>query len=150
VTRTRPYPLDAGSKVRASSSEKNYTHGHEARPCAAAQGSAATPTPCCRPHATATPHSAGITYVQRCDRELKAGGLTSKRTTTAVDALTPRKQAVAALIARGMSTKEAASELFLSVKTVQCHLTRIDANLGIRTRSELAAHQRGPRTEEQR
>jgi len=26
VTRARPYPLDAGSKVRASSSEKNYTH----------------------------------------------------------------------------------------------------------------------------
>jgi DNA-binding NarL/FixJ family response regulator len=54
---------------------------------------------------------------------------------------------VAALIARGMSNKEAAGELFVSVKTVQCHLTRIYAKQGIRTRSELAAHYRGPSTE---
>jgi DNA-binding CsgD family transcriptional regulator len=38
-----------------------------------------------------------------------------------------------------MSTKEVAAELFLSSKTVQYHLTRVYAKLGIRTRTELAA-----------
>ncbi|MGV9747344.1 AAA family ATPase [Rhodococcus zopfii] len=82
-------------------------------------------------------------YVQRCDRELKAGGLkagegTAERTADAV-ALTPQEQSVAALVAAGHTNKEVAGELFLSVKTVQYHLTRVYAKFGIRSRSELAA-----------
>lgn len=79
-------------------------------------------------------------YVQRCDRELKAGGLNLKRTALDISDLTPQEQAVADLVAAGKSNKEAASELFLSVKTVQYHLTRVYAKLGLRSRSELAAH----------
>lgn len=55
------------------------------------------------------------------------------------DMLTPQEDAVAALVATGLSNREVAAELFLSVKTVQFHLTRVYAKLGIRSRAELAA-----------
>lgn len=42
-------------------------------------------------------------------------------------------------MAAGNTNKDVAGELFLSVKTVQYHLTRVYAKLGIRSRSELAA-----------
>lgn len=79
------------------------------------------------------------TYVQRCDRELKAGGVHVVRGDRAFDDLTPQEEAVAALVAGGRSNKEVAAELFLSVKTVQYHLTRTYAKLGVRSRVELAA-----------
>lgn len=80
------------------------------------------------------------TYVTRCERELAAGGVHTARSTDAhsVD-LTPQESAVARLVAEGRTNKETAAELFLSVKTVQYHLTRIYAKLGIRSRSQLAA-----------
>jgi DNA-binding CsgD family transcriptional regulator len=83
-------------------------------------------------------------YVERCDRELKAGGLKagdndSPRERAHVSTLTPQERAVATLVASGHTNKEVAGELFLSVKTVQYHLTRVYAKFGIRSRSELAA-----------
>jgi DNA-binding CsgD family transcriptional regulator len=80
------------------------------------------------------------TYVARCDRELKAGGVRAQRTGRGFADLTPQEEAVTALVAQGLSNREVATELFLSVKTVQYHLTRVYAKLGIRSRSELAAH----------
>ncbi|QUH02297.1 helix-turn-helix transcriptional regulator [Saccharopolyspora erythraea] len=79
------------------------------------------------------------TYVERCDRELKAGGVHALRAERAFNELTPQEEAVARLVARGLSNREAAAELFLSTKTVQYHLTRIYTKLGIRSRAELAA-----------
>ena len=79
------------------------------------------------------------TYVERCDRELKAGGVHAARgTEQPVDALTPQEEAVAELVASGLSNREVAAELFVSMKTVQYHLTRIYAKLGVRSRTELA------------
>src|SRR5690606_21404888 len=69
------------------------------------------------------------TYVSRCDRELKAGGQPGARADTE---LTPQEQAVSQLVARGLSNREVAAELYVSTKTVQYHLTRIYAKLGIR------------------
>lgn len=82
-------------------------------------------------------------YVERCDRELKAGGLRSGKENsghdrTDITSLTPQERAVAALVAAGHTNKEVAGELFLSVKTVQYHLTRVYSKFGIRSRSELA------------
>jgi DNA-binding CsgD family transcriptional regulator len=54
------------------------------------------------------------------------------------DALTPTEQRVAALVAEGHSNREAAAELFVSVRTVEANLTRIYAKLGVRSRAELA------------
>jgi DNA-binding CsgD family transcriptional regulator len=82
------------------------------------------------------------TYVARCDRELKAGGLHQARGTRDDVNLTPQEEAVTALVARGLSNREVAAELFVSPKTVQYHLTRVYAKLGVRSRSELAALRR--------
>lgn len=80
------------------------------------------------------------TYVSRCDRELAAGGVNTPRASDArPDVLTPQESAVAALVALGRTNKEVAAELYVSVKTVQYHLTRIYAKLGVRSRSQLAA-----------
>ncbi|GAA1481362.1 LuxR family transcriptional regulator [Gordonia sinesedis] len=78
-------------------------------------------------------------YVARCDRELNASGLHPVRGARADVDLTPQEQAVTALVAQGMSNRDVAAELFISPKTVQYHLTRIYAKLGVRSRTELAA-----------
>ena len=56
--------------------------------------------------------------------------------------LTPQEEAVTTLVAQGLSNREVAAKLFVSTKTVQYHLTRIYAKLGVRSRSELAALRR--------
>lgn len=76
-------------------------------------------------------------YIERCDRELKAGGLHARRGD--LTQLTGQEQAVAKLVAGGMSNKQVAVELYVSVKTVQFHLTRVYSKLGIGSRGELAA-----------
>jgi DNA-binding CsgD family transcriptional regulator len=84
------------------------------------------------------------TYVARCDRELKAGGVhVARGAEQPVDALTPQEEAVAELVASGLSNREVAAELFVSMKTVQYHLTRIYAKLGVRSRTELAVQRAG-------
>ncbi|MFV0460117.1 MAG: LuxR C-terminal-related transcriptional regulator [Actinomycetales bacterium] len=78
-----------------------------------------------------------VVEVQRCDQELRAGG--QRRESGPHFDLTPQEQTVAGLVASGLSNREVAAELFLSVKTVQFHLTRIYNKLGVRSRTELAA-----------
>jgi DNA-binding CsgD family transcriptional regulator len=78
-------------------------------------------------------------YVERCDRELQAGGLHSARLAPGMARLTPQEGAVARLVAAGATNQQAALELFISVKTVQYHLTHVYSKLGIRSRTELAA-----------
>jgi DNA-binding CsgD family transcriptional regulator len=53
------------------------------------------------------------------------------------DALTPSEQQVAELAASGMTNREVAERLTLSPKTVEAHLARAYAKLGIRSRAEL-------------
>lgn len=95
------------------------------------------------------------TYVERCDRELKATGLDPGAVPDPSDPvlaalggprvqLTAQEQAVAELVAGGATNKETARALFLAEKTVQYHLTRIYGKLGVRSRSELAARYRDP------
>lgn len=43
------------------------------------------------------------------------------------------------LVVQGMTNREVAATLFISVKTVQYHLTRVYSRLGVRSRAELAA-----------
>ncbi|AWH91708.1 helix-turn-helix transcriptional regulator [Dietzia lutea] len=78
-------------------------------------------------------------YVERCDRERRAGGVDVTRT-GGNSTLTPQESAVATLVAAGRTNAQAAEELFLSVKTVQYHLTRIYSKLGVSGRTELAAY----------
>jgi DNA-binding CsgD family transcriptional regulator len=52
--------------------------------------------------------------------------------------LTETEERVAALVAEGRTNSETAAALFLSTHTVEGHLSRIYAKLGIRSRTELA------------
>jgi ATP/maltotriose-dependent transcriptional regulator MalT len=52
--------------------------------------------------------------------------------------LTETERRVAALVAEGKSNKEVAAELFVSVNTVETHLSKIYGKLGVRSRGELA------------
>ncbi|HUG65372.1 MAG TPA: LuxR family transcriptional regulator [Gaiellaceae bacterium] len=54
-------------------------------------------------------------------------------------ALTPAEERVAALVAEGKTNREVAAALFLSGRTVEGHLGRIFAKLGVRHRGEIAA-----------
>jgi DNA-binding CsgD family transcriptional regulator len=53
--------------------------------------------------------------------------------------LTTGELGVAELAARGLSNKEIAAQLFISVYTVQTHLRRVYEKLGIRSRTQLGA-----------
>ena len=52
--------------------------------------------------------------------------------------LTPTEQRVADLVASGLTNREAAHALFLSVSTVEANLRRIYQKLGVRSRTELS------------
>jgi DNA-binding CsgD family transcriptional regulator len=78
-------------------------------------------------------------YVERCDRELKTGRPAPRGVEPGTETLTEQERSVAALVATGMTNKEVAAAMMLSIKTVQFHLTRVYAKLGVRSRSELAA-----------
>jgi DNA-binding CsgD family transcriptional regulator len=52
--------------------------------------------------------------------------------------LTPTEWKVAELVAEGLPTKEVASRLFVSPRTVDGHLAHIYAKLGVRSRTDLA------------
>src|SRR5690606_13495793 len=84
------------------------------------------------------------TYVERCDRETKAGGVRAPRADRDPGELTPQEQAVSRLVAQGMTNREVAAELYLSTKTVQFHLTRVYGKPGVRSRAALAAWLGGP------
>jgi DNA-binding CsgD family transcriptional regulator len=62
----------------------------------------------------------------------------SGRRPAADGGLTPSEQRVAALVAGGLSNKEVAAQLFVSVYTVEEHLSHVYAKLGIRSRTQLA------------
>ena len=56
--------------------------------------------------------------------------------------LTVTERQVAELVARGMSNREVAAELFVTVRAVESTLTKTYAKLGVRSRTELAARLR--------
>jgi DNA-binding CsgD family transcriptional regulator len=54
-----------------------------------------------------------------------------------LDELSPRERELFGLLARGLSRRELATRLGVSVKTVETHRTRIGHKLGLRSRAEL-------------
>ncbi|MBF8194573.1 helix-turn-helix transcriptional regulator [Nonomuraea sp. K274] len=79
-------------------------------------------------------------YVERCSRELAACGVghASRTEGPAQPALTTQEYAIAQHAARGLTNRQIARELALSVKTVEYHLGHIYLKLGIRSRAQLA------------
>ena len=52
--------------------------------------------------------------------------------------MTPGERRVAGLVAAGLSSKQVAAQLYLSVYTVQARLSQVYARLGVASRTQLA------------
>ena len=76
----------------------------------------------------------------RCHSELSANGVAVEKPETRLDPrLTPQEGAVARLVCTGLTNREVATELVLSVKTVSYHLGNVFAKVGVNSRTQLVA-----------
>jgi DNA-binding CsgD family transcriptional regulator len=74
----------------------------------------------------------------RARKELLGVGVVARHDTpTGLRTLTPSQQRVVQMAARGMTNREIAEALFVTIKAVEWHLTRSYSELGIRSRREL-------------
>src|SRR5262249_48658633 len=77
-------------------------------------------------------------FAERARGELLATGETArKRTVEARDVLTPQETQIARLTAEGHTNAEIGNRLFISPRTVEYHLGKVFAKLGITSRREL-------------
>jgi DNA-binding CsgD family transcriptional regulator len=85
-------------------------------------------------------HRCGATpLADRAEEELRAaGGRPRRRAGVGADALTASERRVAELAAVGASNKEIAQSLFVTLRTVEMHLSNAYSKLEIRSRHELA------------
>lgn len=88
-------------------------------------------------------HMGADGYAERARRELHAAGGTSRKepSNRAATTLTAQESYIARLAGDGYSNSEIAGHLFISPRTVEWHLSRIFAKLGLSSRREL--RQRG-------
>lgn len=86
-----------------------------------------------------------VPWAERAGDALGALGVRPRTTTAARSAeLTPQELQVSRGVARGLSNREIAALLFLSVKTVEFHLHNAYGKLGVRSRTELTARLLAP------
>ncbi len=80
------------------------------------------------------------TWAARAHSELAATGETRAPLggSTAAADLTPQELRIALAVAEGLSNNEIAAAVFLSVKTIETHLTRLYRKLGVRSRAGVA------------
>jgi DNA-binding CsgD family transcriptional regulator len=85
-------------------------------------------------------HRCGATaLVERARNELHAAGARPRRVAlTGADSLTPSERRIADLAAEGRSNKEIAQALFVTLRTVEMHLSNAYRKLDIESRSQLA------------
>jgi DNA-binding CsgD family transcriptional regulator len=78
-------------------------------------------------------------FAERARRELQATGETARKRSVAhsSDQLTPQEAQIARLARDGLSNPEIGARLFISARTVQYHLRKVFAKLGINTRHQL-------------
>ena len=83
----------------------------------------------------------------RAREELRATGARPRREwRTGVEALTPRELRIVRLAAEGRANREIAHELYVTLKTVEGHLSRAYTKLGIKGRDELSTVLEGEKT----
>jgi DNA-binding CsgD family transcriptional regulator len=73
------------------------------------------------------------------DELVTAGARPRRERISGVDALTARERRVAEMAGRGMTNREIAQTLFVTMKTVAAHLTHVYQKLDISSRDELSA-----------
>ncbi|HST41538.1 MAG TPA: helix-turn-helix transcriptional regulator, partial [Conexibacter sp.] len=74
----------------------------------------------------------------RAREEMLASGARPRRVAlSGVDALTPSERRVAELAAGGLTNREVAQALFVTVKTVENHLARVFSKLDLTARGQL-------------
>jgi DNA-binding CsgD family transcriptional regulator len=79
-------------------------------------------------------------FAERARRELMATGeKVRKRSAGTRDQLTPQEEQIARLARDGRTSPEIGAQLFLSARTIEWHLGKIFAKLGIGSRRELDA-----------
>jgi DNA-binding CsgD family transcriptional regulator len=84
-------------------------------------------------------HMGADAFAARAERELAATGeRAGKRNFQPGAALTPQESQIAWLASEGQSTPEIAAQLFLSPRTVEYHLHKVFAKLGVTARGQLA------------
>jgi DNA-binding CsgD family transcriptional regulator len=77
-------------------------------------------------------------FAERTRRELLAAGATvRKRSPETRDELTPQEEQIARLARDGLSNPEIGAKLFLSRRTVEWHLGKVFAKLGVGSRADL-------------
>ncbi|MEV4176282.1 AAA family ATPase [Nonomuraea sp. NPDC049709] len=77
-------------------------------------------------------------FADRAERELLATGETArKRTVETSGQLTPQETRIARLAQQGLTNKEIAGRLYVSPRTVEYHLRKVFAKMGITSRSQL-------------
>jgi len=92
-------------------------------------------------------HRCGATVIEtRARQELAAIGSRPRRALlNGPEALTPRERVVAEKAAAGRTNQAIAAELFVTIKTVEAHLSSVYRKLGISSRGELTTHLAGDR-----
>jgi DNA-binding CsgD family transcriptional regulator len=115
----------AGALIEQGAFQRRHGRSHAARrPLAAALGLAES-------------RGAGW-YAERAKRELaQAGGRPSRNR----GILTVQEATIARLAAAGLTNHSIATQLYLSVKTIETHLSHVYSKLGINTRRHLQQHQ---------
>jgi DNA-binding NarL/FixJ family response regulator len=79
-----------------------------------------------------------VAFAERARRELAATGETvRKRSDDTRGQLTLQETQIAQLARDGLSNREIAAQLFLSPRTVEWHMRKVIAKLGISSRREL-------------
>jgi len=75
----------------------------------------------------------------RKKEQMRISGDPALRPDSAASSAENRQEPVAELAAEGRSNKEIAAVLFVSVHTIEAHLSHAYAKLGVRSRGQLAA-----------
>jgi DNA-binding CsgD family transcriptional regulator len=86
-------------------------------------------------------HHCGATgLVERARTELESSGARPRRTAlSGRDALTPSELRVAEMAVQGMTNKEIAQALFVTLRTIEMHLSNAYGKLTITSRRDLRA-----------